>query len=354
VGEARGELKGLEFYQDQNAVYLVKESALARVLAEQGLSRGFVDYVRNNTAPSLDGYLAGLPASQAGHLKRYSLRSIPKAGPARLTSLRPNLVDPVSGTPYIPGSSLKGALRGAFLLAAARREGEKTERLKEAVLQKKNRRAGEQFEGLLRTTFRNTSGPQTDWLRFLHLSDAFPKVPACTAVYEVRVVSLNEEGGYHWGGRGAVLRVEAFRPGTTLSAALRVDDRGLALLQRASRSAPGLHLEEVVALATAKFREVLAEEQEFFYLAGLEAVAEELEALEQEGANLRLGWGAGLLSTSLALLLSQKERQQLRQNYFPPRRYPVFPQSRKALVKDNLPVLTLGWLKMSLEEVRPR
>lgn len=358
VGEARGEIRSLEFFQDHGTVCLVNEGRLARTLADQGLAANFVDFVKDNSSPSLDRYLEALGPTLANHLRKgVVLRAIPKAGAGRVNSLRPHLLDPASGTPYLPGSSLKGAIRGAFLLATVRKQKEKADRFKAKALERRLRNPGEPFEELLRASLKNEKGrlqnPNTDWLRFLHLSDAFPQDARCTEVREVKVVSLNNEGGYHWGANKVSLRVEAVRPSTRFTATLRLEDRGLALLREACGQEPAVDLEQVLTTCQAKFQEVLAADQDFFYEAELDQLAESLEALRKSGVNLRLGWGAGLLSTTLGLTLSPQERLALRDHYFR-RRHPLFPQSRKVVVEDGQPVTTLGWFKMTLKEAQDK
>lgn len=354
IGDARGRLTPLDFFQDHRNVYLVDERAWAEALAREGGIDRFVRYVEEQDGhPSLDAYLEGLKPSAASALRRAVLRSVPKAEPLRVSNLHPFITDPASRGAYLPASSLKGVLRGAILyrLAGGSRE---LAALKERALAGKVENPGTGLDDLLRASLprgKNRQGPHSNWLRGLKLSDAYPEQAECTEVREVRIVSLNPERGYHYGARGARLFVEVVRPGTRFRGRLTYDDELWDLLRRECGQEPPFAFEDWLSYGREKYSHILRAEKEFFERAGLSDVAGELESIFARGANLRLGWGSGLLAASAVLHFSPEERRTLRQIYFPRREHTVFPQSRKVVMEKQEPRYTFGWVKIDVRSL---
>lgn len=357
VGGGDGQLTALDFFQDERNVFLIDPRTWAQALAAEGAVDLFVSHAQGEQ-PSLDQFLEQIERLKprlADFLRKEGmLRAIPK-GEERLWvtgNLHVFAIDPVSRGAYLPASSLKGALRAALLFHLTGEQGE-LGRIKARVLGQKQREPGKGLDNLLRAVLpreRNRQGPQTDWLRGFRLTDAYPAVGNCTEVREVRVASLNQNGGYHYGARGARLFVEVVRPGVKFRGRLVLAGEIWELLKRHAGACPSLDLEEWPVRAAEKCRLLLQSDTDFFRKAGLNRVAEELERMFKEGANLRLGWGSGLLGASAAALhFSRQERQKLRGLYFPRRQHPEFPQSRKVVLEGGSPVTTLGWVKVTVK-----
>lgn len=139
---------------------------------------------------------------------RYAIQGAPRSA-AEGAQLREQLKDPYD-RPYLPGSSLKGALRTvlAWQLWRARR-------LQPDVRQLQRRRewAGSGFEKSL-----FGRGPNYDLLRALQVSDSAPLDASCLMIANVRVQNRG-------GSQGAPVEVEAVRPDTTFRLTLKVDRR---------------------------------------------------------------------------------------------------------------------------------
>lgn len=357
IGDAKGRMTSLEFFQDDHAVYMVNEAAWAEILATQGDIDDFVRYVEQETRPSLDRFLDRLPVDRANRLRQETvLRRIPKGERMWVSHLLPFVTDPLSGTPYLPGSSLKGAIRVALLNQLA----DTPARAKQIVGEgrrvqdgRKTDRPGERLDNLLRASLRgHRRTPQTDWLRGLHVSDAYPEQTACTEVREVRIISLNEGEGYHYGANGARVFVEVVRPGTTFKGRLKCDRELLELLSKTTGQRAPFRLEAWMDACQTMYSRSLEEDKRFFEDAGLPNMVGELDVLTRKSPNLRVGWGSGLLSASVVMHLSNAERQTLRQLYFPRRKHPQFPQSRKVVMAKGVPTFPLGWLRLSVCEAR--
>lgn len=74
-----------------------------------------------------------------------------------------------------------------------------------------------------------------------------------------------------------------------------------------------------------------------------------VSTIEKEGANLRLGWGSGLLGTTLAMLLDEPLLQRLQNLLFTDRNGAIAPKTRRVTVENNTPVKPLGWVRLEVE-----
>lgn len=141
---------------------------------------------------------------------------------------------------------------------------------------------------------------------------------------------------------GIKVFVEAIQPGTELTFEMHIDNF---LMNRFKKN--NISLKELIRNAIEeKYKTLLLEEKQFFANCGLHEMVKYYEKLEQEGANFRMGWGSGLLNTSLSLLLDDNERIHLRRKYFKKRNHFIFPQSRKVVVKGESIVGSMGWCKI--------
>ena len=96
--------------------------------------------------------------------------------------------------------------------------------------------------------------------------------------------------------------------------------------------------------ATAEFtKELIKQEDEFFGKVNLPSFVSDLEG---KGANLRLGWGGGLLATTLAMLLSKPLLQRLRNLLFRDRGSQIAPKTRRVIIENDAPHSSLGWARL--------
>lgn len=358
VGGSQGRLTSLDFWQDENYVYLVSENRLAEILSRLGKIDDFVNFVKEGQRITLDNYLNQINLKgKTSH--EITSRRIKKSEPEKFSSIMPFITDGASGEPYLPASSVKGALRGAMLYWVAKDSRELSEvkrKIKEMVTKRgrKDKNIGEKLDDTLRAQLpndRNRKTPHGDWLRALRLTDAYALQGDFTEIQAVRIVSLNGDAGYHYGAKETKLFVEVIRSGAKLKCRLTCDEELCGFLAALCGQNPPFKLDKWLELSHKKCKDVLAAEKEFFRQAGLQGLIEELERIENLGANIRLGWGAGLLSSSLTLHLSKEERIALRDCYFKSYNHRLFPKSRKVAVAKDKPARTLGWAKITVDEI---
>ena len=188
--------------------------------------------------------------------------------------------------PYIPGSSLKGALRtviGWYAWKELKLEPDTS------LLKPRKEWAGSTYE-------QNIFGrdPNHDLLRALHVSDSDPQDASCLSLMNVRVINPG-------GAEGAPVQMEAVSPDITFTATLKLD---LALYsdwakKNQLRLSGENWLKNIPKIANERAQERIAAELEWFK--GLKKAGHVLSIYDQLRRSnlpenqfiLRLGWGTG-------------------------------------------------------------
>jgi len=361
IGDEKGERSPLEYYLEQKAyVYVISEGKLLRALKEKNRLKDFLTYLEQEDRPNMNRFFSQLGPQQSSVLRDATLRKI-KTGVSNLSNLRLHMMDPMTGEPYIPGTSIKGSLRLALLYYLASKDTKNfVNRVEQAVEKEKNKKkAGKGIDTDYFQRYkivkdnRSDGNPRNDILRMLKVSDAFVRIQSRTdyisEVYQVKVISLNNDnGGYHFsraGNREINIYVEAIQPGMRFEFDIDIDE----FLENIFKSCgfTGKMNEQLMQALGLKYGNLLDEERSFFEKAGLKAMVNYCDMLKKSGANFRLGWGSGMLNTTAAMLLPGEVRRKIRGRYFKPRNNVIFPQSRKVVVSGNGSVAhMMGWCKL--------
>lgn len=291
---------------------------------------------------------------------RYVIRGLPRSR-AEGAVVREQLKDPFDRL-YLPGSSLKGALRTAL---AWYTWGERKLRPDLARLGRDRRFAAQGYE-------HDLFGPDSnhDALRALIISDSQP-LPVNDRLFLANVRVLNRGGSL-----GSPIEVEAVRADTTFEAILKLD---LALFSEwARRHKLNLSGEEwlrnLAQVVQTHSQERIRREKAWFasipngtrlhqFYARLE-----MSQVPENAFLLQLGWGTGWEDKTFGTRLSNDGQfmERLIQQYklARGRRKPgdPFPKSRRVImvyqhdssgkVTGEQPALPLGWLLVEMEKVK--
>ncbi len=260
------------------------------------------------------------------------------------------------GTPYIPGSTIKGLIRTAVLYkvlkslkysAPQRFETEIVDKIKN--VSQKAFKQREPFKDLINKWLqdfqiegkRNT--PHTDWLRLIRVRDAYPVFRSTPRIYEVVVLSHN---GKNWQEKDISIFLECLPTYSIYQFELSMD---IILLDRFKISqklkivedAYPRKIKDVFEALNEFSKDLCMEEQKAF--TGHPLLKQWYEEISTK-ESFCLGWGGGLLSKTIFLLLPEDLRKFIRNNLRHNRGPALAPKSRR-MVKLKQKMLPLGWAK---------
>ena len=264
--------------------------------------------------------------------------------------------------PYIPGSSLKGAIRTLIAWHAWKNLGLSLSRVRWGD---KPKFAAQDLEAEIfgRDPEKRRKSPHHDLLRALRVSDSQPNDTSALGIYQVRV----------WTGRGgaAPISVEALKPGGTFPTAVTIDETLFSSWASRSRGFPFDHrdwLASIPELARQRAKERLECEIRFWQEAGFKDLVypflkriSDLKKQPGSGFPLQLGFGTGWEGTTIgAPLKKDPQWPEIHRRYrlgqaprakvqTPPEE---FPRSRRVVVnRQGQPVAPLGWVWVHWKEV---
>jgi len=346
IGSGRELLRGYDFVARDGRTWRIDEDALL----DAALGEGEFDeaLLRRPAAELLQPSDFG-PDSK---LFRYTIPGTPSAASpgARVVEQIKNVFD----QPYLPGSSLKGALR--TLLAWGIHDAEKR-KPNLTHLDGRSKRAAHAIEqGLF------GQDPNSDWLRALRVRDSVPlSAGDHLALHTVRVYPTAGRDG-----SGLDVDVEAIKLDTTLRAQITLENYGFESAEAAKLGWRGKRrwIKELPVLGLAHARQRLLTEAEYFKGRGgpsgalrfYDELVNRLLNLPEDTFLLQVGWGAGWESKTLgSSLLRQddgqferllsKYRMTKEQNRRPG---DPFPRSRHLALVNGRPALPMGWVEVCI------
>lgn len=259
---------------------------------------------------------------------------------------------------YLPGSSLKGAVRTALAQFALEAELYQPET---ADLGRTPKEAGQQIE---RALFGRD--PNHSIFRALEFSDsaALPQQPSCLQLCPVAVFTGNKAD--------SPIAVEAVRKGITFQAALTIDELALRYRSELEWQEKVLLLADLPRkLQAAAYQRILAGKNWAVAqrMAAVEKFYDDLLAISATMRNrnafiIQLGWGTGWQGTSLGLTLPLDVINEARLRFKlgkPPKAHAdswepdlkmPFPKTRRLQVLgERAPLQPLGWVAVVLSPV---
>ena len=271
---------------------------------------------------------------------------------------------------YIPGSSVKGAIRTAILWWVLKNDADRFDRAKKhlnSLVRSRGRvdkkRVDDEIEKLV-----FGADPTEDILKALQVSDTSAVNVKELRIEEVRTLTTTPRG-HNW--KGFYTYVEALKPGTKLVLETKIDEF---LLE--DDAASELHFENKKGLVREipricnEFADMFIEDEMRFFRqynrpGELDDVLEFYEMLrerrEEDSFLLHLAWGSGWHGMTIGRLLQEepdldffrlRKRFSLGKRRNQPFFVSEFPKTRRIVFKDGKPKYPLGWLKIRFEEER--
>ena len=311
--------------------------------------------------------LAGWPESKRASCARYVVEwsGLPPG------DVREHVAD-ATGRPYLPGSSVKGAVRSAILWSCHRHAHEKVKEQQRALIGKGGsdpERAGGPLE---RGYF--GKDPNRNVMRVLMMEDSDPLPAGLLRVAELRIAVEDREGRLAWFAgphrraddprKGVAVWAECLPPGARTRMKVTLDRFLLWNVTEAGAEAPSRPAEELGFERRRKLLETWTRscnsasmaraeaEQRWASSLGLEAVAGFYRRLLAEmgragdGVYLWLGWGTGWRGKTVVEPLGEEAVERARAEYRLGRDGSPFPKTRRVVFVNGAPSFPMGWVRL--------
>ena len=357
IGTGTDLLERVDWIQRDGYVYVAHQEALLEAVFDRAGEEGRSDaaIARAITGMTLNdlvdgGYLTKEDFTANSPLFRYRLRGKPA-----MNQISEQIKD-VYGQPYLPGSSLKGALRTVLAVGGA------------TVRKPRFDRLGRSRSWAAQPVERELFGrnPNYDLLRALQVSDSGPVGPDHLSLARVNIYPTAGQRTQYGQQRGLDIDVETLRRGTTFQVPIKIEgylfgEQAEQELKFGERKNWLLNLPRWGRVVTGRR---IASEIEFFQrradgqvaLGFYSRLAQTWEGLGENGFLLQVGWGGGWLSKTFGSLLQEDVQafEHIVKDYrltMERGREPgdLFPRSRHLVRVGEHPAVPLGWMKVNLE-----
>jgi len=260
--------------------------------------------------------------------------------------------------PYIPGSSIKGAIRTAILWYILKNDEYLMQKAQDILYNQGRVKDVEADDEIIKLVF--GKNPNYDLMRTLQVSDSESVEIENLWLSKVKTLSTKYEG-YGW--KPYTVFIECLKSGTILEGRFKTDD--FLLKTKAAEKLKFGDKQELVEkipeICNYFASEFIDTEIKFYKKYKLDQLVNEYEELANsippsgKGFLLHLGWGAGWHGMTIGKLLQENHSfdfDGLRNKFSLGKRGVVeFPKTRKIIFKQNQPEYPLGWVKISLKEL---
>ncbi len=359
IGTGTDLLERVDWMQRDGYVYVAHQEALLEAVfdraGEEGrddaaIARAIAGMTLNDLVDG--GYLTKEDFTVDSSLFRYRLRGKPA-----MNQISEQIKD-VYGQPYLPGSSLKGALRTVLAVGGA------------TVRKPRFDRLGRSRSWAAQPVERELFGrnPNYDLLRALQVSDSGPVGPDHLSLARVNIYPTAGRRTQYGRQRGLDIDVETLRRGTTFQVPIKIEgylfsEQAEQELKFGERKNWLLNLPRWGRVVAGRR---IASEIEFFQrradgqvaLGFYSRLAQTWEGLGENEFLLQVGWGGGWLSKTFGSLLQEDVQafERIVKDYrltMGRGRKPgdSFPKSRHLVRVGEHPAVPLGWMKVNLEKI---
>jgi CRISPR-associated protein Csm5 len=363
IGSFEQRLTPFEYVQSGQYVYPVSDDRLSQFLHKKKLIDTYTSAVgREGHRFRLLSFFREnrFTPSESDLLEISSGRKIRVIGDtSRLQDYRPFIRDGF-GNIYVPGTSLKGVMRTAILYSVLidyrmrqprEYEGHVINRIEGTetrLFKKKYPFQWIQVDCLQNFVLSNKSrSPNTDWLRMLHIRDAYPVNLRETNLLPVNVLKREGNGWTYRTertGQNTTIWVEAIPPGAVFDVVLAWDKELHGLFKSGHGFVEPLQgLSDLVSKVDRFAKDIIEHEKRFSNGHRL------CDWYKETMANIRIGFGSGMASTTILLLLPENLRKKVRNLSGFNRGDDVAPKSRRVWLDKEKPI-PLGWAVLEFVE----
>ena len=345
------EISPMEYVVDDSGFYRVDMDSLFR-----DKDFNIDDFIKNTELDSF--YLGEFYGGIAKRHKRYVLEvsdSAKNSMRVRKTEVREFIK--TGGGVYIPGSSIKGAIRTAFLWSLLNDESDiryDAERYIRSILSRKIKKPDRRFVD--NEIEKNVFGrdPTHDFFKALKISDTNILPYNSLNIDDVHILTTRRYG-YGWKNFNIIL--ETLDVGRVFNIDISMDRY---FMKESFSNSFVESLEDLNVICNEFSRDFIDYELEFFNEynidKGLDNIIKFYEDLKKEnGVLLHISWGSGWHGMTIGRLFDEDIIWGLRRLYNlgrrrnPPDFLKPFPKTRKLVFDNGKPIYPLGWIK--LEEI---
>lgn len=346
-------LTTMDYATFADKVYVLSEDRLFHALEENGLAEQFTTELSvllgKKEARPVQSFLRSHGLLHEEFLQRVSHYGLSANSLSiGITEITPFIRDAFM-RPFLPGTSLKGALRTVVLYNIAKRLKEADPAAFERQViaparQSSNRKRADDLieDNLLRSFSLDNSKPglHRDFLRTLRIGDSGPVSPDGLNLRKASVRS--SRGDNDWYEKTSVL-LETAAEGITFRSICSIDDDLVERFQKQNVQIPFTSPTELIEMIREFHTDFVREDKNFY-----ETVNKTQLGRDTAGEPiLHLGWGSGMLGTTLISLLPEDLRLQIRKKFFRERDTLLFPKVRR-LTENNEP---FGWVAVQLADM---
>ena len=286
------------------------------------------------------------------------------------------------GKYYVPGSSIKGAIKTAVLyeivqqrIAAGNldlnyftnnqinqyKQNRNKKKFKESFAKKLMQDAFESIHpwesSQNRERGKADKGPFTDIFRAIKVKDALIKESEDVQFEDVIFTTLNRSNQIDKKRMRGNTEFECYEGETTIE--ISIDHEILKSFRRAKAKLPFSDLPSLIQLCQ-EFAQAQWKAERQFLETYVNSASINLDKINkfytdsehEKRASLRVGWGTGMFGTTVSLLLDEPTRVKLRNEVISGgnhRRPKPAPKSRRFIAENEQPALPLGWINLTKE-----
>lgn len=259
---------------------------------------------------------------------------------------------------YIPGSSIKGAIRTAILWWVLKNDPDKFNMAKnhlEKLVMSREVDKKRVDDGIEKEVFGRE--PTHDLLKALQVSDTNAVTVEKLKIEEVQTLTTTPRG-HNW--KGFYTYVEALKPETRLNLEMKFDEfllEGDAARALAFESKQNL-VREIPKICNEFADDFIEDEIRFYKRCNtpreldkvLEFYERVIERKEEKSFLLHLAWGSGWHGMTVGRLLEPYLLRERRKFGLGKPGVPEFPKTRRLVFENEKPAYPLGWVKLKVED----
>ena len=339
------EISPMEYVVDDSGFYRVDMDSLFR---DKDFS--IDDFIKNTELDSF--YLGEFYGGIAKRHKRYVLEVSDSAkNSMRIKKNEVREFIKTGGGVYIPGSSIKGAIRTAFLWSLLKDDDgwlSKVKYLEEIARGFKKVNKNKVDDKIEQEVF--GKDPKYDFFKLLRVSDSNILPYSSLSVNKVRILTKKFDDIWK---RFDIL-LETINVGTNFELDISID-RSLMDADIFS-NVPVRSLDDLGVVCSQFSLDLIDYELDFFKSCNVGGILDNVNRFYRTlreirgGILLRISWGSGWHSMTIGRILDGILIDMLRRRYGLGRKgVPVFPKTRKLIFGGDKPIYPLGWIK--LEEI---